>query len=272
MPHDAHTGSRQQKSLEMRSPDSCLAQMVEMARAANSRGLALFLDYDGTLTPIVARPGDAILTPETRNLLRQLAATLPLAVVSGRDLEDVRQLVALDGLDYVGSHGLDIAALDGTRQEGEAFRPAILRAGAALEQALSGIDRVLIQPKRYAITVHVRHVSVADKPTVEQKVMAVLAGEPTLRHMGGKEMHELRPDSDWHKGSAIAHLLTTDRYKGRIPVFIGDDVTDEDGFRAVADGGLGIRVGASDTSAASVVIADVAAVHHLLEGLTRYFR
>lgn len=271
MPYTAPTHPLDNRTPEMHSVDSCLAMLRDLSRQDHGRGLALFLDYDGTLTPIVARPADAILAPEGRGLLRRLSSMLPIAIVSGRDVEDVRQLVALDGIDYVGSHGLDIAALDGPRQEGEPFRPAILRAGTALREALAGVDGVLIQPKRYAITVHVRHVAAADKPAVAKQVMAVLAGEPTLRHMGGKEMHELRPDSDWHKGSAIAHLLTTGRYEGRTPVFIGDDVTDEDGFRAVAGRGLGIRVGAIGTSAATVALGNVAAVHDVLNGLIGHF-
>ncbi|MQP66329.1 trehalose-phosphatase [Niveispirillum sp. SYP-B3756] len=250
----------------MCSVDAVLARIAGLERAS-SQPVALLLDYDGTLTPIVDRPDQAFLTPTMHDLLSHLAGLYPLAIVSGRDVEDVRRLVAIDNIIYVGSHGLDIATPDQVYQPGQPFRAAIQRAAARLENELASITNAFVQSKRYAITVHTRLVAPAAKPHVAAIVREVLTGEPSLRHMDGKEMHELRPVLDWHKGSAIGWLLG-DLLAGHPPLFLGDDVTDEDGFRAVAGTGLGVRVGAPDQpTAADLHIPDVGAVEWLLQRL-----
>jgi trehalose 6-phosphate phosphatase len=250
----------------MRCVDDINALIAQLEAKAG-RPAALLLDYDGTLTPIVDRPDQAFLHEGMRGLLRQLATVCPLAIVSGRDVADVRRLVDIKDIIYVGSHGLDIETAAGIYQPGEPYRPAILRAAARLEQELAGLENAFVQPKRYAITVHTRLVAPQQKPQVAEIVQRVLAQEPQLRYMGGKEMHELRPDLDWHKGTAINWLLERD-LAGHPPVFIGDDVTDEDGFRAVAERGLGIRVGdAGISTLATRIVPDVAAVSHLLTRL-----
>jgi len=83
--------------------------------AGHSDRLGVFLDYDGTLTPIISHPQDAWLTDSMRQTLRELAGSLPVAVLSGRDLHDVRRRVDIDGIVYAGSHGFDIAGAGGLR-------------------------------------------------------------------------------------------------------------------------------------------------------------
>lgn len=245
----------------MRYVNACLAETENLMGGADGRKPVLFLDYDGTLTPIMPRPEDAVLSDRMREQVRAIAALCPVAIVSGRDMADVRSLVDVDGLAYVGSHGLDISTASGVHAVGEPFRPAILRAVAALEKALASIPGAYVQPKRYAITVHTRLVASDHKAQVVDTVHAVLSGEPTLRYMSGKEMHELRPDMDWHKGSAVVHLAKMEGWQDHPWIFIGDDVTDEDGFRAVAEKGLGIRVGELGvTTAARLSLPDVDAV------------
>jgi len=250
----------------MRYIDAAIAQVAQLEADAGQPA-ALLLDYDGTLTPIVDHPDRALITSEMRQLLCRLVAIHPLAIVSGRDVADIRRLVDIDNIIYVGSHGLDIAAASGLYQPGEPYRPAILRAATRLEHELAGLENAFVQPKRYAITVHTRLVAPDRKPQVSEIVQRVLADEPQLRYMAGKEMHELRPDLDWHKGSAITWLLERE-LAGHPPLFIGDDVTDEDGFRAVARRGLGIRVGeAGAVTAATRILPDVRAVGLLLARL-----
>jgi trehalose 6-phosphate phosphatase len=246
--------------------DNAIARIAQLEAAAD-RSAALLLDYDGTLTPIVDRPDQAFLGQEMRGLLRRLAAIHPLAIVSGRDVGDVRRLVDIDDIIYVGSHGLDIETTAGSYQPGEPFRADILRAAERLQHALAGLENAFVQPKRYAITVHTRLVTPENKVLVAEVVQHVLADEPRLRYMAGKEMHELRPDLDWHKGAAINWLLERE-LAGHPPIFIGDDVTDEDGFRAVTGSGLGVRVGEADVrTAATHLLPDVTAVGFLLERL-----
>ncbi len=244
------------------------SDIVRLADWLGARAPALFLDYDGTLADIAPRPEMAVLPAEMRARVGRVATGSPTAVVSGRDLQDVKALVGLPDLIYAGSHGLDIEAPSGVHRFGDEFRPAIERAQAALERALAHIEGAFVQPKRYAITVHTRLVDPAAKPEVAAVVKSVLAGEPTLRWMGGKEMHELRPDMPWDKGKAVLHLIDVEGLGDRFPVYIGDDVTDEDAFRAISDRGLGIMVGHHGTpTAAAVRLRDVAAVGIFLDHL-----
>ncbi|QJE72608.1 trehalose-phosphatase [Aerophototrophica crusticola] len=245
------------------------AGLTRLAREIAAANPVFFLDYDGTLTPIMPRPEMAQLDPDMRLRVERLAGRCPVAVVSGRDLENVRQMVGIPGIAFAGSHGLDIDAPSGRQRLGEPFRPALKRAIPALEGALAGIEGALVEPKLYAVTVHTRLVDPALKPRVGEVVHDVLAGEPTLRHMAGKEMHELRPELDWDKGKAILHLIEAEGWGGHYPVVLGDDVTDEDAFIAVKGRGLGIRVddGSGRPTAATVVLPDIPSVGRFLDAV-----
>ena len=222
---------------------------------------AIFLDYDGTLTPIVERPEDAVLAEETRAVLRRLSERFPVVVVSGRGREDVAHLVDLPGLVYAGSHGFDI---QGPETGGEPLRhepareaePTIHAVTRALEARLSEVPGTQVEPKRFSVAVHFRRVPDDRLPEVEAAVDAELAAHsgrsPGLRKSHGKKVFELRPDLDWDKGKAVLWLLGALDLDGPdvVPVYLGDDVTDEDAFRALAEregepgrpGGIGVLV------------------------------
>jgi trehalose-phosphatase len=228
----------------------------EIARLVENRRPALFLDYDGTLTPIVARPDLAIMSDEMRAAVRRLAELCTVAIVSGRDRADVERLVGLGGLVYAGSHGFDIAGPGGLRiehEQGAVFAEAVERASAMLQEALASIPGALVEPKRFAVAVHYRQVADADLPPVEAAVDRVLADVPELRKTPGKKVFELRPSFDWDKGQAVLWLigaLNLDRPEV-LPFYLGDDTTDEDAFRALAGRGIGIFVGGPETDTAA---------------------
>ena len=227
-------------------PDA-LARFDDLARLFSERKPAFFLDYDGTLTPIVARPELAVLDKTMRATLSELAGSFPVAVISGRDRADVENLVGLDELVYVGSHGFDIAGPGGLKREHQGaarFVPALDEAGKRLHAMLDGIDGVIIERKRYAIAVHYRMVAEVDIPAVEHAFDAVLRELGELRRTAGKKVFELRPRLDWDKGEAVLWLLAElglDR-PDIVPVYIGDDETDEDAFVALDGRGIGILV------------------------------
>jgi trehalose-phosphatase len=215
---------------------------------AQGRRPALFLDYDGTLTPIVADPAQALLGEATRAVLRRLAGLCPVPIISGRDLADVRDRVDLPGIWYAGSHGFDIAGPGGERdahQQGTAFLPLLDAAEQTLNHALDKIPGVHIERKRFSLAVHYRQVPDSALETVRQLVERVHGEHPRLRLAGGKKIHELQPDIDWDKGAALQWLMRRQALDptDHLPIYIGDDVTDEDAFRALASGGVGIRVG-----------------------------
>jgi alpha,alpha-trehalase len=238
------------------------------------RRAVLFLDYDGTLTPIVPRPEDAVLAPEMREALAAAAERLPVAVISGRDLPDVRRLVGLPELIYAGSHGFDIEGPDIRLElpEGVDALGDLERAAEALEARLSGIDGAWVERKRFAVTVHYRAVADADAPRVEAAVDAVQRNHSNLRKTGGKKVFELRPDIDWDKGRAVDWLISElglDR-PDTVPLYVGDDVTDEDAFRALRGRGIGILVSDEPRpSAAAFRIDDPEGVRDLLLRLAR---
>lgn len=242
------------------------------ARLAGKRP-CVFLDYDGTLTPIVARPDLAVLSDAMRDILRGLAARCTVAVVSGRDLDDVRRLVGLDDIVYAGSHGFDIAGPDGLRiqhDQGAAFIAAVERAAGKLRPAVAAIDGALVEPKRFAVAVHYRQVSPDQVPAVEAAVDDVLVAVPELHKTHGKMVFELRPRFDWDKGKAVLWLLAAlgqndDR---TLPFYIGDDLTDEDAFRALKDRGVTIYVGRPEQTAALFTLENSNQVGAFLTRLT----
>ena len=143
---------------------------VEEIADSRDRSLAIFLDYDGTLTPIVSRPDQAVLADSTRAILRRLTAKVPVAVLSGRELGDVRMRVGIDGVFYAGSHGFDIAGPRGLqRQEAQEFLPALDAAEKELREKLTGIAGALVERKRFSIAAHYRNVSESDFSKMERR-------------------------------------------------------------------------------------------------------
>ncbi|SFP98568.1 trehalose-phosphatase [Tranquillimonas alkanivorans] len=245
----------------------------DLRRLLAERRPAVFLDYDGTLTPIVARPDLAVLSDDMRRAVQRLAGLCPVAIVSGRDRADVERLVGLDGLIYAGSHGFDIAGPDGLRIEhdkGAAFSAAVGRAAERLTAGLADIGGALVEPKRFAVAVHYRQVAEADVRKVERVVDDVIAAVPELKKTHGKKVFELRPRFDWDKGKAVLWLLDAldlDRPEV-LPIYVGDDETDEDAFRALTARGSGIVVADHDRpSAARYRLETVEDVGHLLDAL-----
>jgi trehalose-phosphatase len=230
----------------------------------------IFLDYDGTLTPIVDDPDRAELPERTRQLVERLAERWPVVVMSGRALEDVRAKVGLEGLLYAGSHGFNLGGPQTDEQPGASYRPALDRAEQELDQALQGLEGARLERKPFAIAVHYRGAPDREAESIEEQVDAVAARHDELVKTGGKKIFELRPAADWDKGRALEHILRRlhiDPTRA-LPLYIGDDLTDEDAFRAVEGRGIGILVGGGERhTAADYLLAGPDQVAELLESL-----
>ena len=227
----------------MEKDRNALERWDEIERRLAGRRPAVFLDYDGTLAPIAPRPELAVLPEPTRTVLRRLQSRAPVAILSGRGREDVAALVGLDELTYAGSHGFDIAGPTLRREVGEGIPERIEEASEKLRQRLDGIAGVLVEPKRFSVAVHFRLADPDDLPRIESAIDAVQAERQNLRKVPGKKIFELRPDLDWSKGHALLWLLDALHADGDlVPLYLGDDVTDEDAFRAIAGRGIGILV------------------------------
>lgn len=208
-----------------------------------NRRLVLFLDYDGTLTAIVDHPEKAVLGEETRAVLERVAAEHPVFVVSGRDMNDVRRRVGVEGVEYVGSHGFHMmeAAPEIDPADLEEAARELDEAAAELEQWLDYIDGVFIERKQYSFALHYRRANRDDLKQIKSAAEDVMERYASVTFKKGKEVIEFVPDIPWDKGRCVQALLA--RWKetagGREPfaVYIGDDITDEDAFRALDPAG-----------------------------------
>ncbi len=244
-----------------------LLDPAALARRLRGFPAFLFLDYDGTLVPIASRPAQATLDDDGRALLRALAGMFPVAIVSGRARAIVRSLVGVPSLYYVGNHGLEIS---GPRVRRNVAVPARWRRdlatflGAIEADAPSGL---VIERKGVTASVHYRLVSIEDRsrwlPALRRRLAAWAAGG-RLYLVRGKAVYELRPPLDWDKGAAVRWLISRPGMTDRTPVYLGDDTTDENAFRAVRADGVGVLVGRPRRSAARYRLAGPAAVRRLL--------
>lgn len=257
---------------EHRRPNA-LARWGAIAEELEGRRLAVFLDYDGTLTPIVDRPDLAVLAGGMRASLRRIAEAWPTTIVSGRGREDVVSLVGVEELTYAASHGYDVAGREGLRLEVDPeVVPVLAEAFGELSARTAHVPGALVEDKRFSVAVHYRLVPEDRVPEVEDHVDAVLAGRPELRKAPGKKVFELRPAREWDKGRAVLWLLETLGldHPGVVPVYVGDDATDEDAFRALAGRGLGVVVlDVPRPTAARYSLQNVHEVQVFLERLAR---
>jgi trehalose-phosphatase len=254
-------------------PDA-LRSFGQVAGVVSARRPAVFFDFDGTLSDIVADPAAATLVPGADKALQSLAALYPVAVLSGRDLANVRSRIGIPGLWYAGSHGFEMIAPDGSHHQNEVAAsavPILARAAEELSSELAEIPGVAVEHKRFAVAVHYRNAAPPAAAAVTAAVHRAGAGHG-LRVTAGRKVVELRPKLDWDKGKTLEWI--TDRIAGQeplLPIYIGDDLTDEDAFDSVLHDGIGIVVRHSEdgdrSTAARFSLADPAHVCEFIEQL-----
>lgn len=209
--------------------------LPELVRACRESRLLPMFDYDGTLTPIVSRPEEALIPVDVREALVRLARAAPVAILSGRDLEDVRARVGIDGIWYAGSHGFEILGPGGERVDmGADFAEELARATDDLRRLAAEFPGAWVDRKRYAVALHWRAVPDRHAEAIEERVRSLLRRHPQLELKGGKRVFELRPASGWHKGKAARWLIERLGARDHTVLFVGDDVTDEDAFEELA--------------------------------------
>lgn len=207
----------------------------------------LFLDYDGTLTPIVATPDQAIISADMRQAVIQASERHKTAIVSGRATADVRDKVQIDNIYYAGSHGFEIVDPDGNTHENPqalSIRETVKNIYALLKERTAEIEGALVEDVKYTISVHYRLVAEKDVPRIEEIVSSVLKEFSDFRRTSGKKVFEVRPRIDWDKGKAVQWILKALNFdpQKNIAIYIGDDTTDEDAFSVLKDIGFGILV------------------------------
>lgn len=237
-----------------------------------SKPLLFFLDYDGTLTPLLADRSKAALPKPVKSFLETLSGKAELCrvcILSGRALKDVRSMIGLDDLIYAGNHGLEIKGpgISFCHPGALELKPVMKNVFRKLKVGLSKIPGVVIEDKGLSLSVHYRNVPKDSSRLFHQKFQAaqkdMYAWPITWKE--GKSVFEVMPKVQWNKGYAAKYLL--DRLPQGYPVALGDDQTDEDTFEAIQGLGLAVRIGHARNSKAKRFLKDQSEVLPFLKSL-----
>jgi trehalose-phosphatase len=218
--------------------------------------LFLLLDYDGTLTPIVARPELAVCPPEVKSLLEKLrdSSRSQVAIISGRALEDLKEKVGVSGITYVGNHGLEMENPAGVHRKklSPQRQEELSRVGKDLGARLNRIPGITFEDKGPILAVHYRNAPRESGRLVQIAVEEVLAGYPDRWQIStGKKIFEIRPRIEFDKGKTIRELLNLSSGARPFPVCLGDDRSDEAAFAAIRGRGIAVFVGPEPASSAA---------------------
>jgi len=245
-------------------------------RIARARRLGVFTDFDGTLTPIRRRASAVHLSKRARHALAELVASgQVVGVISGREIDDLRTRVGLDGIWYVGDHGFFLRSPRGgtLRLVRGSERAAVTRATRALRAALRSAPGIAIEPKGAGIAVHYRNAPASSRDMAARAVQHLSAPGSGFRLLAGKSVWEIVPDRLVDKAVALRTILQAERRRhvgGILPIYVGDDVADERVFSTQP--GLSIVVGGSRSTAARYRLRSPSEVCRLLEWLIRIRR
>ena len=240
-----------------------------LRRLRVAKRIFFFFDYDGTLTPIVSHPEEAILSKEIKSLLLALKKNprYILAIVTGRSIEDIRNRVGLKGIYYIGNHGLEIfEPKKGIKQLFPlGVVPELKKIRDELSRQFMGIEGIFIEDKKSILAIHYRNADLRWVPSILMAIKQKLKNSVAPLGLGfGKYVVEVRPNSTVNKGTAVLELLDQFNQDEVLPLYIGDDQTDEDAFRVLNRRGITIFVGLSGNSSAQYYVNDPLEVHEFL--------
>jgi trehalose-phosphatase len=256
--------------------DYLFGQFNKIEELLRNKFILLLLDYDGTLTPIAETPEKAVISKEAKELLQKLSGSsyCALGIISGRPVEDVKNIVGIRDIIYAGNHGLEI---EGPKIKFESQVPPRLKSvirniAEEMPKRLSVINGVLIEDKGLTLSIHYRLVDRKDMPAFEQIFSEVtgpyiICGK--IKISSGKEVYEIKPPVKWDKGKVVLWLMARQQFasaeKMVFPVYIGDDITDEDAFKVLKEKGLTVFVGEPGSSIADYYLKNT-------EEVTRFLR
>jgi trehalose 6-phosphate phosphatase len=246
-------------------------EVEERIRGAGS--IALFLDFDGTLAPLVPDPAGARLDEAARQALADLSCQgrFVVSIVSGRSLDHLHARVGLPDVVYAGNHGLEIEGrgLSFLEPAAAAARDELRAVTERLESALSAVPGAFVEYKVLTTSVHYRNVAAEDVGRVEQAVREAVGPAAGLFRLGsGKMLWEILPRTEWDKGSAVRWILDRLGDEDILSIYFGDDKTDENAFRALPDG-LTFKVGCEGGTDAKYRVTGPLAVEEFLEWLAK---
>ncbi|KAJ7965694.1 Trehalose 6-phosphate phosphatase [Quillaja saponaria] len=267
---------------------SALNQFEKITQESKGKQIVMFLDYDGTLSPIVADPDRAFMTKKMRAAVKDVARHYPTAIVSGRSRSKVYKFVRLAELYYAGSHGMDIKGPTkilnynevGNQgvlfQAANEFLPVIDEVYKVLLKKTKSVPGAKVENNKFCLSVHFRCVDEKCWAALAEQVRLVLNEYPKLRLTQGRKVLEIRPTIKWDKGKALEYLLESLGYANSsdvFPIYIGDDRTDEDAFKVLKNSGQGIGILVSKVqkeTSASYTLQDPSEVEQFLRRLVEW--
>ncbi|XP_065632022.1 trehalose-phosphate phosphatase A isoform X2 [Quercus suber] len=272
---------------------SAIASFEQIANHAKGKRIALFLDYDGTLSPIVDNPDCAFMSDAMRAAVKKVAKYFPTAIISGRSRDKVYDFVGLTELYYAGSHGMDIKGpvrqsisgdhpncIRSTDEQGKEvslfqpageFLPTINKVFRSLVEITKDIIGANVENNKFCVSVHYRNVDEKNWNVVAQCVNDVLKDYPSLRLTHGRKVLEVRPVIDWDKGKAVTFLLESlglSNCDDVLPIYVGDDRTDEDAFKVLREENQGYGILVSSAPKESNAVYSLRDPSEVMEFLT----
>ena len=250
--------------------DSIFPGMHDIGERIRGAGHVLLgLDYDGTLTPIVDEPAHALLPSSMRQAIWALTQRndVTITVISGREQSDVRELVGIPGVIYSGNHGMEISGPGMSFIEpGKEAAGELHLMAQDIARKLRHIQGAFVEDKGLTLSVHHRRVAPVDSEEVWHTVHDAVGLHGERFHVTlGDKVYEVRPLVRWNKGSALAWIQAQINKPDTLVIYIGDDTTDEDAFRALGEEAVTIRVGDHAQTAARFLLSEPAMVQHFLQ-------
>jgi trehalose 6-phosphate phosphatase len=241
---------------------------MPLSTSADMARLAIFTDFDGTLVELAQTPKDVAIAEDLADRIERTMADLDsaFAVITGRPIDDIDRFLAPLTLPVAGAHGTERRRADGSLEQADPqLSEKIDRIEDVLLPLVATHPELILERKPGTIALHYRQAPQLE-PACRIAIQEAVGEVEDFSVTQGKMVYEARPDGI-DKGAALRAFMNEEPFAGRTPIFIGDDLTDEDAFRAAQElGGVGIKLGAGDT-VARMRIADVASVHALLSGL-----
>ncbi len=251
-------------------------QWDQIKKKLTNKHLFLFFDYDGTLTPIVKTPQQAVISKKVKGLLKELLRKpgLALAIISGRQLKDIKNIVGLKDIIYAGNHGLEIQGpkIKFESQVSPRIKSVIHNIYEKMVASFSGIKGVLLEDKGLTISVHYRLVNNKDMQgflSLFSQITGPFTVNNSIKINEGKKVYEIRPMVAWDKGKTVLWLLARQQFlvgEDKVfPVYFGDDLTDEDVFKVLKNKGLTVFVGQPGISKALYYVKSTAGVTQFMK-------
>ena len=234
----------------------------------------LFLDCDGTLAPIANTPEEARIPKETKEALTSLSMLqkVKLAIISGRSLTDIKSLVGLSGIIYVGNHGLEIDGPNITSQwkATAAYKDDLAEIKTKLTKEFTVIPGVFVEDKGLSLCLHYRKADIDEEKVkgIFNRIIDPYVAAGKVSTMLGKKVIEIRPAIGLNKGKIVKWLLKRENLighnEGITAIYIGDDQTDETAFKVLGDSGISVMVGNLPSSLAKYYLDDTEQVYQFL--------